>query len=78
MTRPTVAALAEQVAALTAEVAALRAHIDATSPVQYVRELLPPAPISTPIDFAAMSDRLGTAHAAYDEAGDVWGPGVYL
>lgn len=76
MSRPTVAALAEQVAALTAEVAALKAQLEQQRPEWKP----PPRPddYTWPLDFDAMADKLGKAHAAYNEAGDVWGPGVYL
>jgi len=76
VTRPTVAALAEQVAALAAEVAALKAQMEQ----QRTEWKPPPRPddYTWPLDFDTMADRLSKAHAAYNEAGDVWGPGAYL
>ena len=73
MSRPTVAQLLERIEALEVEVAALRGQ-----QVQLVREVLPPKPISEPLDFQQLAINYGEAFAAYSEAGDVWGASTYL
>lgn len=60
MTRPTVAALAEQVAALTAEVAALKAQLEQQRPEW--KPLPRPDDYTWPLDFDAMADKRPSAY----------------
>jgi hypothetical protein len=80
MARTTVAELQERIDAMQEEIDSLRAHIDAQAAhaVQYVYELKKPEPVSTPLNFRALSDDQATQYAHYSEYGDVWGANVYL
>ena len=80
MARVTIADLLERIDAMQEEIDSLRAHIDAslTAPaLQYVREIKPPNPISSPLDFMAMAGQASFLYSHYSEEDD-WGANKYL
>lgn len=77
MSRITVAHLLERIESLEAEVEALRESAHTTNPVQFVRELTAPAPVSVAMDIRQLHEENVWYHAHYDESTG-WGANTYL
>lgn len=69
------AELGARIEALEAEVEALK---QAAPKIDYVREVKPQGPISTPIDFGVLWWERSSAYAAYADDEETWSPHGYL
>lgn len=76
MVKPTVTELLEMIEELQVEISALKEQISAGTQIQYVAEVRPQGPISSPINWVELWNGSVSSYQTYNE--DEWGYGIYI